>query len=151
MAEDSAGPRGSIGGQAIILAELMQLALEPLLAEEGLSVSTFDMLSAISKGNGQSTHAQVAAILRVSAPTLSEAVKAAVEHGFVTQTDDPSDKRLRRLGLTPRSQKIVSRAMARLREVEKVIRKDLTEQEIAALLVAMPKAMRSLAIFVNAE
>lgn len=136
---------GSISGQAIVVAELMQLALEPVLEAEGLSVTTFDMLSAISSGEGEATQAQVAGMLRVSAPTLSEAVKAAVENGLVIQREDPSDRRTRRLDLTPKSRAILRKAMKVLDESEVILRQGLSDEELSTLLRALPQAIRNLA------
>ncbi len=142
---------GTVSGQAIVLAELMQLTLEPLLDAEKLSVATFDMLTAIQSGEGMATQAQVAGMLRVSAPTLSEAVKAAVEHGLVVQRDDPNDRRMRRLDLTARGKEIVRKAMKLMDETELVLRDGLTEDEVSTLLRALPHAIKNLAQHVHAR
>ena len=65
-------------------------------------------LIAASPGIGSS---QVSQVLGVSAPTASGIVDRLVERGLLARQDDPHDRRLRRLTLTPAAEE-------RLRDVE---------------------------------
>ena len=141
--------RATISGQAVLVAELLQLALEPVLQSEGISVSTFDMLTAVQSGAGTASQAQIAAILRVSAPTLSEAVKAAVDKGLLLQIDDPNDRRAKILDLTPRGASIIERAMKEIEAAETVIDSVMGPDEKDRTLAVLQKTVRALAQHLN--
>lgn len=53
-----------------------------------------------SSGDAPMTAARIAKALRVSAPTMSQTLRDMTTAGLVTATDDPEDKRRKRLRLT---------------------------------------------------
>ena len=74
----------SVSGQAALLTELLSNALEPSLRKFGLTPAVFDLLTAVHANEAGISQAELARRLRVSAPTLSEAVHSAVVKGLLS-------------------------------------------------------------------
>ncbi len=97
--------KDSLSGQAGLLCELLTSAMEPKLQEAGISLGTFELLSAIYASGGRATQVEVARRLGITPPSLSEAVKAACSRELVEQHSDSDDARRKILKLTPRGKK----------------------------------------------
>jgi DNA-binding MarR family transcriptional regulator len=135
----------SLVAQAGLLVELMTAALEPELEAAGITLATFDLLSAVHGAGGNATQADVARRLGVTPPTLSESVKAAVQRGLLEQAPDASDGRLKRLRLTGKGARVLSRILDGVSRTEETMRQGLDPQEISAAREVLRRATRNLA------
>lgn len=113
-----ASPHGSLTGQAGILLELVSGAIAPTLAEHGLSETLFELLSAVQAAGNEATQKAVGQRMGVAPATLSEAVKAAVAGGWLTQEPSAADRRIRILKVSPQGSRAAEAVLARTREIE---------------------------------
>lgn len=127
----------SLSAQSALLTELLATALEPHLRKHGITQATFDLLSAVHASEGGASQADLARRLRVSAPTLSEAVHAAEARGFVTASKSTNDKRVRVINLTPVGQRAVVQALQTLNQLEMHVVEEFEDREIQAALAVL--------------
>lgn len=134
----------SLTAQAALLTELMASAIEPSLHEAGLTHSAFDLLSAIQVSDG-ATQADLARRLRVSTPTLSEALRPLVAKGLVEINPSRSDRRANAVFLTSAGAKAMSSAMKTLSSFDDEIKEALEDRELQIAIAVMRKASIRLA------
>jgi len=82
--------------------------------ETGLGLVQFKTLVSLA-GNPDREQApvkQVAEQLGVSVPSASRSVEELVKRGLVSRTEDPEDRRVRRVALTPAGQELADEVMA---------------------------------------
>jgi DNA-binding MarR family transcriptional regulator len=72
---------------------------EPLLSTP-LTMQQLKVLTLIAAERGRATGHELADTLDVSVATMSGLVDRLVEHGMVQRSDDPADRRIRRLSVT---------------------------------------------------
>ncbi|MGV3615863.1 MAG: MarR family winged helix-turn-helix transcriptional regulator [Fimbriimonas sp.] len=137
--------RDSLSAQASLLVELLTAAVEPDFQAAGVSMATFDLLSAIRGAGGRATQAEVARRLGVTPPTLSESVKAAVGRGLLEQVADRDDARLKRLRLTATGERTLDAVLAGFARAEEAMLGDLDPKEVAAARQVLRQAVRNLA------
>lgn len=85
-----------------------------------LSLARFDLLAQLSREDGQ-TLAQLSRRMLVTAGNLTGLVDRAERDTIVERRPDPSDRRLTRVYLTPRGQKLAQKAIARHAELAEEI------------------------------
>lgn len=139
----TSGLQQSLSGQAAVLTELLSTALEPRLREFGLTPAMFDLLSAVHAGEG--SQASLARRLRVSPPTLSEAVRNAETRGFLTAERCASDKRLRLVKLTAVGQRAVEDALRTLNQLEMQVVEEFEDREIKAAVAVLKRVNQRIA------
>src|SRR5947207_1625524 len=100
--------RDSLSAQAGLLGELLTSAMEPHLQTVGLTLSTFELLSAVHSLKSTATQADVARRLGITPPSLSESVKGAIGQGYVVQESNPADARAKLLRITPKGTKALN-------------------------------------------
>lgn len=137
----------TLSGQAVLVNELLQIILEPILAEAGIGVPTFDLLNAIHGEKSGASQAQIAATLRVTPPTLCEAVKVGVRQGLILQEANLRDRRAKRLELTAKGKRILARALAKMNEAESRMVAGIAEEELDQAVSTLTRAVRNLALF----
>ncbi|MBI1757233.1 MAG: MarR family transcriptional regulator [Fimbriimonas ginsengisoli] len=98
--------RDSLSAQVTLLAELAAQSIEPELERQGLSFGMFELLSAV-RAAGNVPQAEIARRLGIRPPSLTEAVRHAVEAGLIEQVDAPRDLRSKYLRLTPRANSLL--------------------------------------------
>ncbi len=135
----------SLSGQAALLTELLSNALEPHLRKSGLTPATFDLLSAVHAHEGGASQASLARRLRVSAPTLSEAVHMAEDRGFLVASKSTSDKRLRVIKLTTVGQRAVEQALKALNQLETQVVEELEDREVKAAVMVLKRVNQRIA------
>jgi len=135
----------SLSGQAALLTELLSTALEPHLRKFGLTPATFDLLSAVHAHEDGASQASLARRLRVSAPTLSEAVHAAEEKGFLVASKSTTDKRLRVIKLTSVGQRAVEQAVKALNLLEMQVVEELEDREVRAAVLVLKRVNQRIA------
>jgi len=143
--QQSGSLQQSLSGQAALLTELLATALEPHLRKCGLTPATFDLLSAVHANEDGASQASLARRLRVSAPTLSEAVHAAEERGFLIASKSTTDKRLRVIKLTAVGQRAVEQALKALNQLEMQVVEELEDREIRAALTVLKRVNQRIA------
>jgi DNA-binding MarR family transcriptional regulator len=93
-----------------------------------LSLARFDLLAQLSRDDGQ-TLAELSRRMLVTAGNLTGLVDRAERDAIVERRPDPSDRRLTRVWLTPRGQKLAQKAIARHAELAEEILAPLEPRE----------------------
>ena len=138
--------RDSLSGQAAVLCELLTSAMEPHLRRQGMSLATFELLSAIHSLRSRATQAEVARRLGITPPSLSESVKAASRFGWVEQEANPADARAKILRITPKGAKSLNTVVKAVRELEESMLSNLDAAETAMAISVLRKANKNLAL-----
>lgn len=105
---------------ARVLARRFDEALRPL----GLTNGQFSLLNSLNQPQPPSIGA-VARLLAMDRTTLTAALKPLVRRGLVAMTDDPADRRSRRLTLTTAGQKALTAAVPIWRKTHGAIEREL--------------------------
>jgi DNA-binding MarR family transcriptional regulator len=142
--EEASTLTDSLAAQAGLLVELTTAAIEPALRAAGLSLSGFDLLSAVA-ASAKGTQAEVSRRLGVSPGTLSEAVHAAVGRGLLVQRTDEGDARLRRLELTPQGREALGATLRAVNDVEAAMLAGIPEGDVRITRDVLRRAIRNLA------
>jgi len=119
--------------------------MEPQLERAGLTLSSFELLSAIRSSGGKASQADIARRLGITPPSLSEAVRYASQKGLIEQVADPEDKRLKRLRLTAAGRKSVHVVLAAIQETENAAFADFDPAKIEASISLLREINRNLA------
>lgn len=119
-------------GQRRLLQSRLTSHLDPLL-NSALTLQQFKLLTTVHF-HGQSTMRQLATAMGVSLPTISGAVERLVDKGLLTRRENPQDRRVRLISMSP--------AGARLaRQVEEAgelfVREVLAELDLDSLRSAL--------------
>jgi DNA-binding MarR family transcriptional regulator len=135
--------------QAGLLGELMTGVMRPALDEMGISLAGFELLSAVRAGSGALPQAELARRLGVSAPTLCEAVRSAVDRGLLVQKPHPTDSRSKVLSLTAKSSKILTEVLKRVNQAERDMVLGIGDHELHAAIDVLRRVNRNLAKALN--
>lgn len=130
----------SLVAEAALFYETVAERLEPDLKAAGLTLSAFELLSAVHAARGRSHQAELARRLGISPPTLCETLRVAVRQGWVMQQEDPSDARVRRIQLTPAGSEALARVLAALDRIEQEATEALGPERAADLASALREA-----------
>lgn len=103
------------------LFETQTSLLVPRLHALGVSQASFQLLSAVYAAGDRATQTEVGRRLGVAPATLSEAVQTHVARDLLEQHVSPTDRRVRRLALTPRGRELMRRVLAEVAEVEQAM------------------------------
>jgi DNA-binding MarR family transcriptional regulator len=79
---------------------------EPLISTP-LTMQQLKVLAMIALDAGGATGVTLAALLKVSVASMSAMVDRLVDHGMVQRSEDPEDRRVRRLAVTPEGHQVV--------------------------------------------
>ncbi len=77
-------------------------------AEHGLTSTAMGVLDELSRGNGGTSHRELAARLGITPATLTPVVDALAGSGDLTRERDPSDRRVVRLSITARGRERIA-------------------------------------------
>jgi DNA-binding MarR family transcriptional regulator len=79
-----------------------------ILSEDSVTLHQVLLLNKL--GNvGESTLSAMADLMRMSPPSISQMIDRLVEIGLVARAEDQADRRRKRIGLTPKSQRLLER------------------------------------------
>lgn len=92
--------------------------LEPRFAELGVSMSGFELLSAVQAVGDGATQNALAARLGITPPSLSESLRSLVAKGWVAQASSQTDRRAKRVALTDLGREKLAGCVAAMREAE---------------------------------
>lgn len=79
---------------------------EPLIATP-LTMQQLKVLAMIAVDPAKATGHDLAGLLKVSVASMSGMVDRLVDHGMVERTEDPEDRRVRRLTITPAGSEVI--------------------------------------------
>jgi DNA-binding MarR family transcriptional regulator len=79
---------------------------EPLISTP-LTMQQLKVLTMIAIDPEKATGHELAGLLKVSVATMSGIIDRLVEHGVVVRTEDPADRRVRRLTVTPQGSEMI--------------------------------------------
>lgn len=113
------------------LHELQSIFLEPKLRKLGISLNTFQLLTAIHAAGASASQVEIARRLGISPATLSETVQVHIRRGLLDQAPSTTDRRVKILRLTKSSS-------SKLKEVVRL----LDELEAEMLRGISPSALR---------
>lgn len=114
------------------LARLFDDALRPL----GLTNGQFSLLMSLNRPHPASM-ASVASLLAMDRTTLTAALKPLERRGLIKITQDPDDKRSRRLGLTSAGHRLLIKAFPVWRETHAGIEQQFSRKEMDQLRVQL--------------
>jgi DNA-binding MarR family transcriptional regulator len=131
---------------AATLTEIVSEALAPVLAEQGLTQSAFDLLTTIRAGGGTIPQAEIARRLGISPPTLSEAIRSLVAAGLVEQRGSGTDRRIKTLSITSVGSRRLNRVLSALHQLENELTAGISSAEISAVNAMLRNAAKNLAL-----
>jgi MarR family transcriptional regulator, lower aerobic nicotinate degradation pathway regulator len=151
MSNEESKLGSTLYGQAALLTELLSTALEPHLQKAGVSQATFDLLSTIRATEGGATQAEIARRLRVSPPTLSQAIKGAEEKGFIERVTRARDARVKIVKLTTQGKKAIESTLRAVNQLEQQMVEHLDAAELKTAVAVLRKANRTVASRIQAS
>jgi len=143
--------RESLSGQAGLLCELLTAAMEPKLETTGVSLGTFELLSAVHASGGRATQIEVAQRLGITPPSLSESVKGAAARNLIEQHIDSDDGRRKILKLTSTGRKAMQSIVKGVNNAETRMVDGIDSSQIAIVIDVLKKVNRNLARIVQEE
>jgi MarR family transcriptional regulator for hemolysin len=145
MAENEAVLRDTLSGQAAVLGELSLAYIEPKLAEIGINLGTFELLSAVQAAKGRAKQAELARRLGISPPSLCEALKIALRKEMVEQVTEEGDKRAKIVRLTKAGEKALAQILGTLADMEALLRRSLDATRVKEATALLAEANRLVA------
>lgn len=136
MSQPAASPEGSnpqleIGYSLAEVTRLMRAAFDQRMRETGLTGSTWRVITALSRQDGQ-TQASLAERLEISRVAIGETVDRLERSGHVLRCADPSDRRKWRVQLTTLSKDLLPLMFAKAEEMQADWFRDLSDAELAS-------------------
>lgn len=135
----------TLSGQATLLGELIAQSIQPTLERLGISFSTFELLSAVHVGGADLPQAEIARRLGITAPSLTEAVRAAVKANLVAQEPSPHDARSKTLRLTSAGARVLKEILSSVNQAEKTLVVGIQAQDLKVAISVLKTANRNLA------
>lgn len=128
------------------LADLLDLALRPPFAEEGLGNGDFDVLASLRRAGApyRLTASQLTATMMVTSGAVTKRVDRLVAAGLVARSIAENDGRGRLIELTPEGLELVDRVVAKHWDNEERLLAPLSASERAALVASLRKLLVSL-------
>ena len=120
---------------------------EPLISTP-LTMQQLKVLTMIAIDPEKATGHELAALLKVSVATMSGLVDRLVEHGMVARGEDPSDRRVRRLTVTPEGSATIRSLLSSAGTMPTPVLRRLAIEDLRALvqgILAFERAVGQLA------
>jgi DNA-binding MarR family transcriptional regulator len=120
---------------------------EPLISTP-LTMQQLRVLTMIAIDPERATGHELAAQLKVSVATMSGLVDRLVEHGMVSRGEDPSDRRVRRLTVTPEGSATIRSLLSSAGTMPTPVLRRLAIEDLRALvqgILALDRAVQDLA------
>lgn len=111
----------SVVGRIRILAQLIQLASDEVLAEHGITRAEFDILSAVVRNGRPMSPTEIASASLTSAPGTSKRIKNLVDSGLVMRTANPRDGRGAFIHLTQQARDVIEPAIKSISNFERLL------------------------------
>jgi DNA-binding MarR family transcriptional regulator len=119
---------------------------EPLISTP-LTMQQLKVLTMIAIDPERATGHELAAQLKVSVATMSGLVDRLVEHGMVTRGEDPTDRRVRPLSVTPEGSATIRSLLSSSGNMPSPVLRRLAIEDLRALVqgvLAFERAVREL-------
>jgi DNA-binding MarR family transcriptional regulator len=119
---------------------------EPLISTP-VTMQQLKVLTMIAIDPDKATGHELAAQLKVSVATMSGLVDRLVEHGMVTRAEDPTDRRVRRLSVTPEGNATIRGLLSSAGTMPTPVLRKLPIEDLRALVqgvLALERAMDEL-------
>ncbi|MEV4641656.1 MarR family transcriptional regulator [Actinoplanes sp. NPDC049548] len=113
---------------------------DPLFASQ-LTMSQLKILLLLFR-LGDTSGRELAGLLGVSLATLSGMVDRLVAHDLATRAEDPNDRRVRRITLSPNGRELISRIITAGADKQLRLLKKLTDDELQTVRDAMVAMVR---------
>ena len=126
---------------------------EPLISTP-LTMQQLRVLTMIAIDPERATGHELAALLKVSVASMSGLVDRLVEHGMVTRGEDPSDRRVRPLSVTPEGNATIRALLSSAGSMPTPVLRRLAIEDLRALvqgILALDRAVQELADGGNAR
>jgi DNA-binding MarR family transcriptional regulator len=120
---------------------------EPLISTP-LTMQQLRVLTMIAIDPERATGHELAALLKVSVASMSGLVDRLVEHGMVTRGEDPSDRRVRPLSVTPEGNATIRALLSSAGSMPTPVLRRLAIEDLRALvqgILALDRAVQELA------
>ncbi len=135
----------NLAAQIAILSDHISVAVESKLREQGHSLSTFQLLSTIQSSEANITQAELAQRIGITAASLCESLKNASNKGLVEQKLSETDRRAKRVSLTPKGRKLIEKTLGELDSVNRQMLQGLTPKQQSDMVSLLTKCIDSLA------
>jgi DNA-binding MarR family transcriptional regulator len=106
---------------------------EPLISTP-LTMQQLKVLTMIAIDPGKATGQNLASLLRVSLASMSGIVDRLVDHGVVQRTEDPTDRRVRRLSVTAEGSNMIRSLLSSAGTVPTPVLRRMTLDDLRALV-----------------
>ncbi len=133
----------SLAAQAMLLNELLSVAMEPALAIQGLKASTFDLLSIIHAAGPDATQAEISRRLGIKPPSLTEALRG-LKH-LVEQVPSETDNRVKNLRLTVQGSQSLAASIKSVESISRAISAGIDKEQLKIAIDVLKRANRLLA------
>lgn len=117
-------------------------AIRPLLSEENLTTSEFELLSVIRQADGNLSLSKIARQLGLSRATVSEAVTSLESRGWVTKVASIHDRRTIEIRLMPSAHPRMNRLHGAVRELDRSWNEMLSDKERDLVVRTLNKLTR---------
>ena len=121
-----------VGRHVVFTGKAVQEAFAAALVEAGGSLATWVVLSALSDV-GIVSQAALASHVNLEGATITHHIDRLEREGLVQRRLDPSDRRVRRLELTPAGEELHTRLLRAAAEFDGKLNAGLGERDIATL------------------
>ncbi len=132
----------SLVAQALVMADLVSVAMEPALILHGIKPGTFDLLSTIHAAGSNATQAEISRRLGIRPPTLTEALRG-LKH-LVEQVPSATDNRVKNLRLTAQGEKALASTIKAVENVAKAMAAGIDKDRLKDAVETMKQANRQL-------
>ena len=120
---------------------------EPLISTP-ITMQQLKVLTMIAIDTERATGHELAGQLKVSVASMSGLVDRLVEHGMVSRLEDPTDRRVRRLSVTPDGSATIRNLLSSSGKMPTPVLRRLSIEDLRALvqgILAFDRAVRELA------
>jgi DNA-binding MarR family transcriptional regulator len=90
------------------------------------------------------SQAELAALVRVDAPTVSRALSALAQRSLVRADPDSSDRRRTCVSLTPAGRRLATELLPVAREIRAAVVRGMSAEEVAALTTGLQRVVENL-------
>jgi MarR family transcriptional regulator, transcriptional regulator for hemolysin len=121
-----------LGRQLVFTAKAVREAFEEALEAAGGSLGTWVVLSALSD-EGVISQSALGSHVHLEGATITHHIDRLEQQGLVRRQVDPTDRRVRRLELTPLGQRLHEKLLGAMREFERRLLAGVSDAERAQL------------------
>lgn len=140
-------PTDSLGNKVIILSNQLKHYLHRAAEEEGISGSQSRILHFLAVGaeKGNIYQKDVEDFFCLRRSTVTQNLQAMEKNGLILRCSVEQDARLKKLVLTEKGRELEIRIHRKVLEMEHMLSRDLTEEEIAVFLEVLLKMSKKMA------